>query len=187
MQEIKVRLTFTEEILGTAAADKEIHKTYIASLAPNAPSKKEEVEAVGVEETIEKAMTVFPRNKEGVPIYWDYQIKGFFKDAAGMLRKVPNTKSSKIKAYKKEIDGLIFVKERQIPIHFDGEIGNCERPLPVGTNRVRRNMEETTWEQAEGFAVSVIREARIKAKFWFAAWLVTFVVLITVVAAVLVM
>ncbi|WP_158582879.1 hypothetical protein [Blautia sp. AM47-4] len=48
-------------------------------------------------------------------------------------------------------------------------------------------MEETTWEQAEGFAVSVIREARIKAKFWFAAWLVTFVVLITVVAAVLVM
>lgn len=129
MQEIKVRLTFTEEILGTAAADKEIHKTYIASLAPNAPSKKEEVEAVGVEETIEKAMTVFPRNKDGVPIYWDYQIKGFFKDAAGMLRKVPNTKSSKIKAYKKEIDGLIFVKERQIPIHFDGEIGNCERPL----------------------------------------------------------
>ena len=62
-----------------------------------------------------------------------------------------------------------------------------ERPLPVGTTRVRRNMEETTWEQAEGFAVSVIREARIKAKFWFAAWLVTFVVLITVVAAVLVM
>lgn len=51
----------------------------------------------------------------------------------------------------------------------------------------RRNMEETTWEQAEGFAVSVIREARIRAKFWFAAWLVTFVVLITVVAAVLVM
>lgn len=62
-----------------------------------------------------------------------------------------------------------------------------ERPLPVGTNRVRRNMEETTWEQAKGFAVSVIREARIRAKFWFAAWLVTFVVLITVVAAVLVM
>lgn len=64
MQEIKVRLTFTEEILGTAAADKEIHKTYIASLAPDAPSKKEEVEAIGVEETIEKAMTVFPRSEE---------------------------------------------------------------------------------------------------------------------------
>ena len=83
-------------------------------------------------------MTVFPRNKDGVPIYWDYQIKGFFKDAAGMLRKVPNTKSSKIKAYKKEIDGLIFVKERQIPIHFDGEIGNCERPLRGQTQQGER-------------------------------------------------
>lgn len=40
MQEIKVRLTFTEEILGTAAADKEIHKTYIASLAPNARARR---------------------------------------------------------------------------------------------------------------------------------------------------
>lgn len=47
-------------------------------------------------------------------------------------------------------------------------------------------MEKTTWEQAEEFAVEVIREARKKAKFWFGAWLVTFVVLITVVATVLV-
>ena len=59
--------------------------------------------------------------------------------------------------------------------------------MPVCLQNHRRNMEETTWEQAEGFAVSVIREARIRAKFWFTAWLVTFVVLITVVAAVLVM
>lgn len=48
-------------------------------------------------------------------------------------------------------------------------------------------MEKTTWEQAEEFAVEVIRDARKKAKFWFGAWLVTFVALITVVAAVLVM
>ena len=68
MKEMKVRLTFTEEILGTAAADKEIHKTYIASMAPNAPSKKEEVEALGVEAAIEKGMTIFPRNKEGADL-----------------------------------------------------------------------------------------------------------------------
>lgn len=145
MKEMRVRLTFTEDILGTAAADKEIHKTYIASLAPDAPSKKEEVEAIGVEEMIEKAMTVFPRNSDGVPIYWDYQIKGFFKDAAGMLRKVTGTKSSKIKAYKKEIDGLVFVKERQIPIHYTGSIGSCERPLrgqtPQGERTALANSE----------------------------------------------
>ena len=59
-------------------------------------------------------MTIFPRDN-GVPIYWDYQIKGFFKDACGMLRKVTGSKSSKIKAYKKEIDGLIkAVVEREL-------------------------------------------------------------------------
>lgn len=81
-----------------------------------------------MEEVVEKTMTVFPRDN-GVPIYWDYQIKGFFKDACGMLRKVAGSKSSKIKAYKKEIDGLIFVEERKIPIHFDGEMSTCQRPL----------------------------------------------------------
>jgi hypothetical protein len=84
--------------------------------------------AMEVQGVIEKSMTVFPRDN-GVPIYWDYQIKGFFKDACGMLRKVTGSKSSKIKAYKKEIDGLIFVEERKIPIHFDGEMGTCQRPL----------------------------------------------------------
>ena len=138
MKEIKVKLTFLEEVLGTASADKEIHDKFIAANAPDAPSRKEEIEALGVEEVIEKSMTVFPRNAEGKPIFWDYQVKGFFKDACGMLRKVPNSASSKIKAYKKEIDGLIFVKEREIPIIFDGEIGSCQRPLRAQTAQGER-------------------------------------------------
>lgn len=138
MKEIKVKLTFLEEVLGTASADKEIHDKFIAANAPDAPSRKEEIEALGVEEVIEKSMTVFPRNAEGKPIFWDYQVKGFFKDACGMLRKVPNSASSKIKAYKKEIDGLIFVKEREIPIIFDGEIESCQRPLRAQTAQGER-------------------------------------------------
>lgn len=138
MKEIKVKLTFLEEVLGTASADKEIHCTFIASKAPDAPSREEEIEALGVEEVTEKSMTVFQRNADGKPIFWDYQIKGFFKDACGMLRKVPNSASSKIKAYKKEIDGLIFVKEREIPIIFDGEIGSCQRPLRAQTAQGER-------------------------------------------------
>lgn len=138
MKEIKVKLTFLEEVLGTASADKEIHDKFIAANAPDAPSRKEEIEALGVEEVIEKSMTVFPRNADGKPIFWDYQIKGFFKDACGMLRKVPNSASSKIKAYKKEIDGLIFVKEREIPIIFDGEIGSCQRTLRAQTAQGER-------------------------------------------------
>ena len=45
MKTMKVRLEFLEEVLGTASADPEIHETYIASNAPDAPTRKEEVEA----------------------------------------------------------------------------------------------------------------------------------------------
>ena len=129
MKIIKVKVDFFEEILGTASANPDIHAEYIASKAPDAVSREEEVEAIGVDEVFEKGMTVFPRDQHGNPIAWDYQWKGFFKDAAGALRKVSGTESSKIKAYKKEIDGLIFPEPRMILIDFDGEMGICQRPL----------------------------------------------------------
>lgn len=138
MSLMRVRLTLLEEVLGTASNNPEIHSDYIASKAPDAKSKEEEIEAIGVNAEIEKSMTVFPRNENGDPIMWDYQVKGFFKDACGMLRKVTGTKSSKIKAYKKEIDGLIFVQERQIPFVYEGEMGNCQRPLRAQTAQGER-------------------------------------------------
>ena len=36
MKEVKVKLTFTEEILGTAPSDPEIYKKYIASKSEDA-------------------------------------------------------------------------------------------------------------------------------------------------------
>lgn len=129
MNKMRVRLIFTEEVLGTASNNKEIHEEFIASKSKDAKTRAEEIEAVGVEEVIEKAMTVFPRNRQGNPIMWDYQIRGAFKDACGMLRNVPGSCSKKLTNYKKKIDGLIFVEEREIPFVFDGKIGTCQRPL----------------------------------------------------------
>ena len=126
---IKVKVTTFEEMLGTASANPDIHEEFIASKAPDAMTREEEVAAIGAEEVFEKGMTVFPRDPQGRPIAWDYQWKGYFKDAAGALRKVPGSQCGKIKAYKKEIDGLIFPRPRMIPIMFDGEIGICQRPL----------------------------------------------------------
>lgn len=132
---LKARLTFIEEILGTASNNPEIHSEYIASKAEDAMKIEEEVAAIGVEEVIEKSMTVFPRDEDGNPILWDYQIKGFFKDAAGCLRRVPGTKASKIKAFKKEIDGLLFVSPPHDPPEYALRAGHlrtspqsCHRP-----------------------------------------------------------
>jgi len=129
MKTLKVRLTLTEEALGMMPTSKEVHEEFIASKAPDAPSIEEEVEAVGVEEVVEKQKTVFPRMADGTPFFWDYQMRGMIKDSLGMLKRATGTIASKMTAYKKIVDGLIFVQERKIPIHLGGEMGDCQRPL----------------------------------------------------------
>ena len=138
MKEMKIRVTFTEDLLGSSSSDPHLHENYIASKAPDAWSTAEEVEALGIDAVVENGKTIFPKDTDGTPVFWDYQIKGFFKDTAGALRKIPGSESSKIKAYKKEIDGLIFIKERAIPINFDGEMTICERPLRAQTAQGER-------------------------------------------------
>lgn len=131
---MKVRITFSEEALGLSPSNPDIYREFVADNAPDAPSIEEEVEALGVEEVIEKARTVFPR-VDGVPIIWDYQMKGFFKDACGMLFRAAGTKSSQLTAYLKTIDGLVFVYPRTIKLIIPegGKIGECQRPLRART------------------------------------------------------
>lgn len=129
MIQLKVKVTTTEEMLGTSPADPEIYENYIAAKAPDAITTEDEVAAIGAEAVFDNKVTVFGRNENGDPIVWDYQWKGLFKDACGMLRRVPGTQSSKMKSYKKIIDGLIFVEERKIPVNTDEPITICQRPL----------------------------------------------------------
>lgn len=131
--EMKVRLTLTEEALGMMPADPKIHEEYIASKSPDAATIEEEVAAVGVDEVVQKDRTVFPKLEDGTPFMYDYQIKGFFKDAIGMLRRVKTMKCAKITNYKKVVDGLIFIDERRIPFKLSGLLGDCQRPLRADT------------------------------------------------------
>lgn len=138
MKELHIKLTFTTPVLGTSPANKDIYRDFIGSKAPDAASVEDEVAALGADAVIERSMTVFPRTEDGRPFFYDYQIKGFFKDSCGGLRKVAGSESSKIKAYKKEIDKLIFPQPREIPISFEGEMGKCERPLRAATAQGER-------------------------------------------------
>lgn len=133
MEKINVRITFLESVLGTSPSNEDIYRDFVGSKAPDAATIDDEVEAIGVDAVVQKGKTIFQKLEDGTPYQYDYQIKGFFKDTCGGLRKVPKTKSSKIKAFKKEIDKLIFVIPRKIPIVFSGEIGECQRPLRAQT------------------------------------------------------
>lgn len=163
--EMKIRITFFEELLGTASANPDIHREYIASKAPDAESIEEEVEAIGVDAALEKSMTVFPRNENGKPILFDYQIKGFFKDSTAALRKVPGSKASKVKAYKKEIDGLLFVSPRRIPMDMPAPLTTCSRPLRAQTVQGERIALSTSEAAPVGTTVELTISALTKDMF----------------------
>lgn len=130
---IKCRLTFTEELLGSQPNNPDIYRDFIASKAPDALSAEEEIASIGVDAFVEKGMSVFHRDADGDPVLYDYQIKGFFKEAAASLRKVAGTKCSAIKAFKKEIDGLVFVYPRMIKLNMPAPLGECPRSLRADT------------------------------------------------------
>ena len=165
MKRINIKLTYIDELLGTCSANPDIHAEFIASKAPDAQSREEEVAAIGAEAAIDKAMTVFPRDESGNPFLWDYQIKGFFKDSCGMLRRADNMKSKTLKAYKKEIDGLVFVTPRRIPLVLPegGSVGSCQRPLRASTAQGERvalaNSETVPEGTTQVFSITVLRDA----------------------------
>lgn len=145
---IKVKITFLEPVLGTWPSNQNIAREFIASKSPDAATIEDEVAALGADAVADKGMTVFPRNEQGEPVLYDYQIKGFFKDSCGMLARIGGktetgkkravNESGKLTAYKKIIDGLIFPQPRMIPIHVNGAMGECQRPLRAQTAQGER-------------------------------------------------
>lgn len=125
------KLTFTDELLGTLPGNKEIFADFVAKKAETLEEESDNIP--DVDETLEKGTTVFPRTEDGKPFIYDYQLRGFFKEACKFLKKVEGTRSSKEKAYKQKVDGLIFIKDRQNVIDINGDIGICERPLRAST------------------------------------------------------
>lgn len=145
---LKVKITFLEPVLGTWPSNQNVARDFIASKSPDAATIEDEVAALGADAVADKGMTVFPRNENGEPVLYDYQIKGFFKDSCGMLARVGGktetgkkravNESGKLSAYKKVIDGLIFPQPRMIPIKVNSKIGDCQRPLRAQTAQGER-------------------------------------------------
>lgn len=138
MKELKVRITFLQGVLGTQTGDPEVYRSFIGSKAPDASTIEEEVEALGTDSVVDKGKTFFPKNKDGQAFIYDYQIKGFFKSACKALSKVSETQSSKLKAYKQEIDLRVFVKQRENVISNYDIITECQRPLRAQTMQGER-------------------------------------------------
>ena len=151
MKTLKVKITLLEAMLGTAPGNKELYSTYIEAKRADRDGEEPEVDTLPVVEQLEQGTTVFHRMPNGNPMMYDYQFKGMFKDACGCLRRVPDTESSKMKAYKKEIDGLIFVAPRKVEIAI---------PAGTGITITERSLRAQT---AQGERIALARSETVAA------------------------
>ncbi|KKK99145.1 hypothetical protein LCGC14_2635660, partial [marine sediment metagenome] len=119
--------------LGTLSGNKLLVEDFIAN---NHPDGIQDDEIDAIPDQVEKSSTYFSRNPDKDLILWDYQIKGFFKDACSMMLRV--TKVKELRAYKKIIDGLIFVKPRKIHLSLSKDLTFTERPLRAATAQGER-------------------------------------------------
>lgn len=71
---LTARIKLTEEMLGTASANPDVHREFIASKSADAEKAEEELAALPAAELEQKSRTVFHRDPDGVPIIYDYQL-----------------------------------------------------------------------------------------------------------------
>jgi len=147
---MKALITFTEPCLGTLSGDKKLAEDYILAKHPGGISKEEQEAQQNVEEVTEKASTIFARAANGLPMLWDYHIKGFFKEACEAMINTETMTKEELKKfrltaylYKKTIDKQVFVTPRQIHLVTPGDCDPAnlpftERPLRGQTMRGER-------------------------------------------------
>jgi hypothetical protein len=143
----KVRITFSEPLLGTLAGNKDIATDFIASKHPDGVQQDEAEAIEGIDESLEKASTIFWRDN-GRAFLWDYQFKGFFKESCLTMIYTDTMTKEELKAvrlteylYKRTIDKLIHVFPRKIFLHVPDKQAKpveCERSLRAKTMRGER-------------------------------------------------
>jgi len=133
---MKVKVTFKEHLLGTLAGNKDVATEFIAAKCKEGIQDDETAVIKNIDEELVNGSTVFPRDEKG-PFIWDYQWKGFFKEATEsvFVRSGEFTKEQLKKddltlyMYKKTIDKQLFIKPRKIYLNLSGPMTFIERPL----------------------------------------------------------
>ena len=137
------RFRFKREILGTANQNPDVHWDYRLSQAiKEAGLSRERAEAeleahrkaFNAADEKEKSITAFFRDEVG-PYLWDYQIRGFLKEAIKILKGIPGTECSKVTYNKTLVDNLVFVYPVKLYLWLpkDKELGLLTRPLRADT------------------------------------------------------
>lgn len=133
MDRYSLHITLLEDMLGTVPKDQGVLESYVRDLARK---KHPEETMIGAEdemipETPEdvdtRASTGFYANEDGFPILLDYQIKGWLKECANVLKDNLGVKNAR-----SHVNNDVFVRPRQMVL-AEGPDGDLQRPLRAMT------------------------------------------------------
>lgn len=139
---ITVKLTLFEPILGSAPNNPDIYREFIATRDPEAktkPAKADEEVATlppfDVDNEVGKSTTVFHRDETGLFLY-DYQLRGFVKEAVLTLVNAGFITTTTKWTHKRAVDSAVFVAQRRC--HLIGADGHPFKAAPANLSRPLR-------------------------------------------------
>lgn len=132
MEKYKLVCTFTEAVLGSQP-QRDVATEFLRKKAVDAGAEPDEVDETiaSIDEATERGTTGFHRGPDGKPVFWNYQIKGFFKEAASVFNGAANTGG--VKNLRSKVAAAVFIEPRMIEIVANGAMALNERPLRAMT------------------------------------------------------
>jgi hypothetical protein len=123
-----LEVVFITPVLGTQP-QKDVASEFIGNKYAENGGELPADELATLDENLEKGTTAFHK-LNGSPVFFDYQIKGFLKEAGKIFNGLND-----VRALRSKIDNLVFVKPRIIPIEIpEGKVIEfLERPLRAET------------------------------------------------------
>lgn len=153
-QLLHVRITFVSTALG-GQPSRDIAEQFIGSKFVEGGGQLPDDEVATLDEMVEKGTTTFHKI-DGKPLLYDYQVKGFMKEAARIFNGKLTGKDGKvIKNFRSKVANYVFVKPRQIELH-----------LPEGTS-ITYNERPLQAQTAQGPRVALARSEEVPVGTWF--------------------
>lgn len=151
---LKFRITFIEPLLG-AQSTKQVASDFIATKFVENGGELPEDEEETLPEKLERGTTVFHKDEQGRPMLFNYQVKGFFKEAGRIFNGLNGVKSLRSK-----IENYVFVYPRRIYLN-----------LPNGLQTIEYLERPLRAETAQGPRIALARSEMAPAGTWFDAQL----------------
>lgn len=140
---IHLRCQFIEPVLGSNPGSNQVASDYVSKLAPDAKSRKEEVELYG-EEDVEDTLTTkfYQETVNGHKKYYilTYQFEGFLKAAAEALKRAELTN---VVAFKKTLNQIVFASGTNSVSPIERKI-EIIRPEKTGIRTNQRSLKAST-------------------------------------------